>query len=169
MIHICSLIPRPSHHPIFNHLQYTKTEGGRPGPFYHVNDVLSTQVDRRGGEGSPIERTHFACAFFVLKQEWYVFFCFMNVRNSSSWGRNYKIRPQACSFNRASLPLCLPRKTKCHSCNKMDQASPLHFCILQVIKNWMVGRPGNEANIYVHSQQLTDSLTGSHCISSVLR
>ena len=29
--------------------------GGRPGPFYHVNDVL---VDR-GEEGSPIEKTSF--------------------------------------------------------------------------------------------------------------
>ena len=25
------------------------------------------------------------------------------------------------------------------------QAFPLHFCTLQVIKNWMVGRPGKEA------------------------
>ena len=33
----------------------------------------------------------------------------------------------------------------CHWRDKMDQAFPLHFCILQVIKNWTVGRPGNEA------------------------
>ena len=30
--------------------------GGRSGPFYQVNDVLSTQVDK-GWEGSPIKRT----------------------------------------------------------------------------------------------------------------
>ena len=29
---------RPSHHPVFDRLQHTKT-GGRPDPFYHVNDV----------------------------------------------------------------------------------------------------------------------------------
>ena len=34
------LVPRPSHCPVFVHLQYAKqTGGGRPGPFYHVNDV----------------------------------------------------------------------------------------------------------------------------------
>ena len=28
--------------------------------------------------------------------------------------------------------------------DKMDQAFPLCFCILQTIENWAVGRPGNE-------------------------
>ena len=28
---------------------------------------------------------------------------------------------------------------------KCSQAFPLHVCILQAIKNWTVGRPGNEA------------------------
>ena len=37
---------------------------------------------------------------------------------------------------------------------KMDQAFPFHFCILQVIKNWTVGRPGNEASGY-HAITLT--------------
>ena len=36
-----------------------------------------------------------------------------------------------------------------HSHDKMDQAFPLCFCILQAIKNWMMGRPGNEASIYM--------------------
>ena len=30
--------------------------GGRPGPFYHMNDILSTQVDK-GWDRSSIERT----------------------------------------------------------------------------------------------------------------
>ena len=34
-----------------------------------------------------------------------------------------------------------------HSCDKMDQAFPVHFCILQVIESWTVGRPGNEAHL----------------------
>ena len=33
----------------------------------------------------------------------------------------------------------------------MDQSFPLCFCILQAIKNWMVGRPGNEAIFLLHS------------------
>ena len=32
----------------------------------------------------------------------------------------------------------------------MEQAFPLHFCILQAIKNWTAGRPGNEANLILH-------------------
>ena len=50
----------------------------------------------RGGEGSLTERTHFTHAFFVLNQERYAS-CFVNVQNSSAWGRNYKIRPLAHS------------------------------------------------------------------------
>ena len=34
----CSLVPRPSHHPVFDHLQYAKTEEGLIH-FYHVKDV----------------------------------------------------------------------------------------------------------------------------------
>ena len=32
----------------------------------------------------------------------------------------------------------------------MGQAFPLSFCILQTIKNWTMGRPGNEATVIVH-------------------
>ena len=45
-----SLIPTPSHHPIFDRLQYAKMEGGRSG--YHVNAVsvyLGTQRGEGGG------------------------------------------------------------------------------------------------------------------------
>ena len=31
----CSLVPRPSHHPVFDHLQ----GGGMPSSFHHVNDI----------------------------------------------------------------------------------------------------------------------------------
>ena len=33
-----------------------------------------------------------------------------------------------------------------------DQAFPLRFCILQVIKNWIVGRPGDEDGIYTTAE-----------------
>ena len=39
-----------------------------------------------------------------------------------------------------------PSHLGCHLFNKMDQAFPPLFCILQAIKNWTVGRHGNEAN-----------------------
>ena len=48
-----SLVPRPFHHPVFDHLQYVKKGGGRPGPFCHVNDV-SVYLDRRGGNSAPL-------------------------------------------------------------------------------------------------------------------
>ena len=53
---IPNLVPRPSHRPAFDCLQYAKTEGGRPGIIYHVNDV-SVYLGRQRGEGSPVERT----------------------------------------------------------------------------------------------------------------
>ena len=62
---------RPSHHPVFDCLQYAKT-GERPGPFYHVNDI-SVYLGRQRGEGSPIEITHFTHTFFILNQEQYIF------------------------------------------------------------------------------------------------
>ena len=37
-----------------------------------------------------------------MKQERYVF-RFANVRNSSAWGRNYKIRPEARFFDQGPL------------------------------------------------------------------
>ena len=39
------------------------------------------------------------------------------------------------------------RGFKGHSRHEIDQAFPFCYCILQAIKNWMVGRPGNEARL----------------------
>ena len=86
-----SLVLRPSQSPVF---AVCKNEGGRPAIIYHLNDVSIYP----GWEGSLIERMHFAHAFFVLKQERYAF-RFANIRNSSAWGRNYKIRALARSFD----------------------------------------------------------------------
>ena len=62
------------------------------------------------------------------------------VRNASTWGRNYKKWPQAHSSDQWPLPpsVYLGRQLH-HSRHKMDQALPLRFWILQVIKNWTVG------------------------------
>ena len=45
-----SLIPRPSHCPVFDHLQYAKTRG-KLGPFYHMNDVGVYSARQRGRGG----------------------------------------------------------------------------------------------------------------------
>ena len=46
-----SLIPKPPYRQVFDHSQYAKSEGGGPGPLYHVNDV-SVYLGRQRGEGS---------------------------------------------------------------------------------------------------------------------
>ena len=127
-----------------HHLQYKKMEG-RPRSFYHVNGV-SVYLGTRGwgqgqgqGQGVLIKRTS------ALNQEWYVFL-FTNIQNSSAWGRNYKIRPQARSFDWEPLPpsVYLGRHLR-HQCDKMDHTFPLSFCMLQATINWAVGRAWNEA------------------------
>ena len=45
-----SLVPRPSHHPVFDHLPYAKMKG--EGPFYHMNDI-SVYLSRQMGGGVP--------------------------------------------------------------------------------------------------------------------
>ena len=70
----------------------------------------------------------YAHMFFVVNQERYVFCS----TNSSTWDGNYKKMPQVYSFNRVSLPSSV---NWCHSCDKMDQAFPPPFFILQRSKN----------------------------------
>ena len=55
MLAVYSLVPRPSHRPVFVYLHYGKSGEGRPGPFYHVSDVSVYLSRQRRGE-IPIER-----------------------------------------------------------------------------------------------------------------
>ena len=78
-----SLVPRPSHCPVlissFDCLQYAKW--GRPGPFYHVNDI-DVYLDKQRGEGhSNRESAHFLCSV----QQAQLFFRFVNILNSNTW------------------------------------------------------------------------------------
>ena len=108
-----------------------KNRGGRPGLFYHVNDVFVYLGRQR--EGSPIERTHFGHTFFVLNQERYVF-TLQTFETPALWT---EIARSGLKLVFWTPPLlCLP--TKCHSHDKMDQAFCLRFCILQAIKNWTI-------------------------------
>ena len=47
--HYTSLIPRPSHRPVFDHLQYAKMEEEAWFIFYHVNNVSVYLVEGGGG------------------------------------------------------------------------------------------------------------------------
>ena len=57
--------------------------GGRPGPFYRVNDISVYLGRQRGGRGPQMKEPCFAHVFFVLDKERYVFH-FANIRNSST-------------------------------------------------------------------------------------
>ena len=135
-----SLVPRPFHRPVLIACSMKKWRGKA---WYHLSREWR-QCLHRWTEGGRGHWSHFADAFFVFNQERYAF-RFANVQKSSAWGRNYKIRPLACSFDGGSLHL--DRHWR-HSRDKWYQAFPLRFCILQAIKNWTVGRPGNEAKLW---------------------
>ena len=52
-----SPVPRPTHCPVLIAFSMQKQRvGGRPGPFYHVNDV-SVYLGRQRGQGSLIKTT----------------------------------------------------------------------------------------------------------------
>ena len=57
-----------------------------------MNDI-SVYLGRQRGGGITDRKD----AFFVFNQERYTF-RLVNVRNSSTWGRNYKIRPKLWMF-----------------------------------------------------------------------
>ena len=75
---------------------------GRPGPFYHMNDV-SVYLGRQRRERSLFERTHFTSAIFILNQEQYIFH-FMNIQNSSAWGQKLQDKASSSFFDGGPLP-----------------------------------------------------------------
>ena len=98
---------------------------GRPGPFYHVNDVSVYQV----GRGLPSKECIWHTCFFVLNQERHLF----RFAIVQSWGRNYKKR------YRGPLPpsVYLGRSDVIHVINWTRPSFIYAYC-----NNWMVGRPG---------------------------
>ena len=120
-----------------------KNRGGRPGLFYHVNDVfvyLGRQREGRGPQSNErILHTH--SSFWTRSNT------FSLRKHSKLQHFGQKLQDQASSSFFGPLPssVYLYQQTKCHSHDKMDQAFHLRFCTLQAIKNWTVGRSGNEA------------------------
>ena len=56
-----SLVPRPSYRLVFDHLQYSKTEGEGLGTFYHVKDISVYLGKPRGGAVLDQKSTFHAC------------------------------------------------------------------------------------------------------------
>ena len=87
-----------------------------------------------------------------LKQEQYVFH-FANVQKLQCLEQKlhlYKIRPEVCQSGTIPASVCPGRQNVIHVI-KWTRPSHLHFCILQAIKNWTVGRPGNKARLNIFS------------------
>ena len=103
-------------------LTVSETGGGRPGPFYHVYDELKAF----SGSFCPSTRVLNICEAKT----------YVSCSRQTMWVQNV-------FFWLGTPPPSVYRGR--HSHDKMDQAFPLHFCILQEIQNWTVGRPGNEA------------------------
>ena len=117
-------IPRPSHHPVLDCLQYAETEGEDLG----TSTMWMISIGRQscGREGSQWPKARSRGLFWggIHSSTTHVFanFC-------SGWH-------ETCSFGWVPLSLYLGRH---HSHDKCSQAFPLHFCILKAIENWMVG------------------------------
>ena len=114
--------PRPSQHPIFDHLQYAKTEGERWSIFNDVGVYLGRQ---RGGR-VPHRRDEleaFSCSFFQNAQVLNVH----KVKNVPLVVQN-KGTSEMCSFDQGPLShsVYLGRHW-CHSFDNMDQAFPLRL------------------------------------------
>ena len=135
----------------FCSLAVCKNGGERPGIIYHVNDV-SVYLGRQRGGGVPRRKNEL--------EAWSCSFCPKRWSFEHSWserrtalGSKQKTHARNASFRSVTPPpVCLHRHWH-HSCDKWYQAFPLRFCILQAIKNWTVGRPGNEASTATLSQE----------------
>ena len=141
-LNISSFVPRSSHHPVFDHLQKWRR---RPGPFYHMNDV-SVYLGRQGGPGPPLEELPFVHTFFCFEPE---AVCFSLHEHSKLQHLGQKLQDKASSSPQARSFLRLVDTDVIHVI-KYTKVFPFRFCILQVIINWTVGRPGNGASTSQH-------------------
>ena len=102
-----------------------------------MNDI-SVYLGRQRGEGSPIEKLSLR-PYLVVSAPSAGVSNVCEVKNVPLLVQNEEHMHECVLSIRDPH---LPRQVKCHSCDKMDQAFPFCFCILQAIKNWTVGRPG---------------------------
>ena len=153
--------------------------GGRPGSFYHVNDI-SVYLGRQRGRRVPNQKNAFH-AHTLCFEPGVVHFSFSNVTNSSVWGTNHKISLQAHSFNGGPLPpsVYLGRHWH-HLHDKIDQAflslftyckwsktgrweglvGPLHIVTITVATIYVV----QYIHMYSHQEWLDAKLSASPII-----
>ena len=117
----CSLVPRPSHRPVFDRLQYAKIEG-------KAWSILSREwhcvyLGSWGGEESP------------SKNEFESFWPKCQVLDA------HEVKNMLLLVHVRNVfgPLCLPRWTLTSFTWSNGPGLPPPFCILQAIKNWTVG------------------------------
>ena len=123
-----SLVPRPSHHPVYDRWQYAKTEEGRPGVIYHVNDVSVYLGRQRGGEGSPVKRMSYRPDLTVSAPKHWSFECSQSEKRTALLAQNKECVCEMRPFDQDPPPpsVYLGRHW-CHSHDKWYQAFPLRF------------------------------------------
>ena len=135
-----SIIPRLFPPPVFDHLQYTKTEGGGLGE--RITFVTS---GRREVGQCPTKNLKVLLVLFCPR----TWDC--NIKDSVNTVRCLVdlrlINAEFVSYNDRSPPPLASTlmSTWRHTCDSFSQVFPLRFCILQVIKNWRQEQPGNKA------------------------
>ena len=84
-----SLVPRPSHRPVFDRLQYAKMEREGLIHLFTWMTSVSIWVEREGGGRGPWSKEHIlrTRSSFWIKN---FFFCLTNTQNFSTWDRRKK-------------------------------------------------------------------------------
>ena len=126
--------------PLFSFwlLAVCKKGGGKPGPFYHVNDVSVY----RGGEvpNQKKKKTTTFCACVLCFRPGTVCFCFVNVWNSSTWSVSTRKGPKLVLLMGDPSPFCLPTDIM----HRIKWIRRSH----SIFQKWTVGRSVNEATLY---------------------
>ena len=134
---------KPSFHgfsissPVFDHLQC--------GPFYNVNDVSVYLVDRGGRSFGSKECILHTCSSFWTRSG--TFFTLQTFK-LQRLGKKLQEKVSSSFFRSGPLsPSVYLGRHWHHSCDEMGLPPQSVFCILQMIKNWMVRRPGTRLGL----------------------
>ena len=127
-----SLVPRPSHHPVFDRLQYAQIEGG-------AWSILSREWHqcRQKREGSLIARMHFVHALnqeLLVVYVWYgnrIIKVYLDINTAYTiqvytyvrlqWYKPHLLHPLSLKTFFWHSPLCSCMPLQCHSDPLMDQ------------------------------------------------
>ena len=128
-----SLVPRPSHPPVFNCLKCVKSKGKASSLGW-----LSVYLGTVGGRGPRSEerisntRSSFQTWSSMFFTSW------MLETPASTWGRNYTIWSQVCSFDGGTLPPPLSTKVDRDVIHVIKYIRPSHS-IFAYCKQWKTG------------------------------